>query len=92
MSVLMDDGSEFEVQALNVDLIRWDRTRAQRQWPTAQDAPFLWMTFLAWAAGRRTNALADDVTFDDFADKRCQQVKALGTVPTDPTQLGPALA
>lgn len=44
----MHDGAEFTLEAWNVDLVAWDRERAKRGWPPAPDAPFLWLTFLAW--------------------------------------------
>ena len=60
LEVTMDDGSTFDVQALNPDLLRYDRTAAKHGWPSPTDAPFLWLTFLAWSAGRRTGDVADD--------------------------------
>lgn len=57
---------DLEVQATNADLVLWDKTRFKHRWPTVQDAPFLWLTFIAWAAGRRTGALPLDMKYEQF--------------------------
>lgn len=77
LEVTMDDGTVFRVQAINPDLLRYDRTAAKHGWPAPTAAPFLWLTFLAWSAARRTNAIPDDLSWDDFANERCQQVRNL---------------
>lgn len=77
LGVSMDDGSEWEVQALNPDLIRWDRTASKHGWPAASSAPFLWMTFLAWSAGRREGAIPQELSFEEFSERRCIQVRNL---------------
>lgn len=46
--VLMDDGSEYEVQTWNPDMVAWDRARAQHKWPGPDEAAWQWMTYLAW--------------------------------------------
>lgn len=71
LHVIMNDGSHHEVQAANPDLIRWDLTKAKQRWPGVQEAPFLWMTFIAWAALRRESIVTD--TWEVFSD-RCIQV------------------
>ena len=48
LHVVMVDGAEHDVQALNVDLVAWDRDRAKHKWPGPQDAPFVWLNYLAW--------------------------------------------
>jgi hypothetical protein len=48
LHVVMVDGAEHDVQALNVDLVAWDRDRAKHKWPSPQDAPFVWLNYLAW--------------------------------------------
>lgn len=77
LGVQMVDGTEFEVQAINPDLIRWDRTAAKHHWPAASSAPFLWMTFLAWSAARRSDLIPQDVTFEAFSEEQCIQVRNL---------------
>lgn len=54
------------VQTRNPDLVLWDRTRAKHAWPKFDEAPFLWMTFLAWAACRRTGEIGTDLTYEKF--------------------------
>lgn len=52
--VVMSDATH-SVQALNVDMVAWDRERGRhRDWPPAQDAPFMWATYLAWHIMCRT--------------------------------------
>jgi len=65
--VVMRDGHEdLELQTTNADMIQWDFTRAKQKppWPTFQDAPVLWMTFLAWCAAKRTGAIEPTYTWD----------------------------
>ncbi|MFT3876192.1 MAG: hypothetical protein QM708_07210 [Propioniciclava sp.] len=81
---------QLEVQTDNRDVVRWDLTRGRRQWPQAIDAPFLWSTFLAWAAMTRAGDTTD--TFEDFEAHCLQaQVKKIDdTAPADPTRPAPA--
>lgn len=59
LRVVMNDGTAHELQALNVDLVAWDRERGRhRDWPAAQDAPFLWSTYLAWHVMARLGLFA----------------------------------
>lgn len=46
--VLMRDGSEFTVVSENPAHLAWDRDRARQGWPKAEDAPFVWLTYLCW--------------------------------------------
>lgn len=75
----MLDGDEWDVQALNPDMIRYERTAAKHHWPKVSDAPFLWMTFLAWSAGQRNKLVAPAVTFDQFSEL----VALVSEVPRD---------
>lgn len=58
------DETAVELQTTNSDLVRWDRTRTRHKWPTIEDAPFLWLTFIAWAAARRSKVIGPDVTYE----------------------------
>lgn len=80
--VVMDDGAEFTVQTRNPDMIRWDRTRAAKHWPPFQDAPFLGMTFLAWSALTREQALV--MPWDEF-ETRCHACQEDKVETVDPT-------
>ena len=59
-----DDEKALEVQTTNADLVLWDRTRIKHKWPKFDEAPFLWMTFLAWAACRRSGLIPPDTTYE----------------------------
>jgi hypothetical protein len=59
MTVLLDTGEQWHVRTGNPDLIAWDRLSAKHKWPSFRDAPFLWLTFLAWHASRRQGLLPD---------------------------------
>src|SRR5262245_39934794 len=64
-----DDPKPLEVQTTNADMVLWDRTRVKHRWPNMQDAPFLGMTFVAWAAARRTGLIAPDLTYEAWEAK-----------------------
>lgn len=52
------------VQTDNRDAIAWDLSRGRRNYPTAQEAPILWLTFLAYNALRRSGHPVGK--FDEF--------------------------
>ena len=62
--VIREGQDDLEVQTANPDLVLWDRTRVKHRWPGFQEAPFLWLTFLSWAAARRTGAIEPTYTFE----------------------------
>lgn len=66
LRIVREGIDDLEVQTTNADLVRWDRTRTKHKWPTVQDAPFLWLTFVAWAAARRTGAIPPDLTYESW--------------------------
>lgn len=76
-------GQTHTVTILNPDLIRWELTRERQQWPTAQAAPQLWLTYVTWAALTRTREL-DGEPWEAFRD-RVRQLDAV-EVPADPTR------
>lgn len=90
MRVLMTDGTRHDVQALNIDMVAWDRERGRhRDWPPAQEAPFLWATYLAWHALARCGAFTGPLpAFEADA----QQVEVLAddedADAVDPTRTG----
>ena len=63
------DGGVHEVQTLNIDLLMWDRTRARRKWPTADEAPNVWLTFVGWAAMKREGADLRLRTLEQFEEQ-----------------------
>ena len=55
-----------DLQTTNADLILWDKTRYRHKWPNVQEAPFLWLTFISWAAARRTGAIPADLKYESW--------------------------
>jgi hypothetical protein len=66
--IIREGMPDLELQTTNADMILWDLTRPKQRppWPSFQDAPILWMTFLAWAAARRTGAIDTSLTWDTW--------------------------
>jgi len=62
----IDAPEVIEIQTLNPDLIAWDMTRAKHRWPEVKDAPFLWLTFIAWHAARREGVIPPDLTYEQW--------------------------
>lgn len=44
---------EHTVRAVNADMVAFDRERARMNWPGADVAPILWVTYIAWRAMTR---------------------------------------
>lgn len=88
--VIMDDGTSHELRALNVDLVAWDRERGKhRDWPAAQDAPFLWASYLAWHVMTRTGAYTGTLpAFETAALEVSVQDDDDGDDAVDPTRTG----
>ena len=55
-----------ELQTTNADLVLWDKTRYRHKWPNVSEAPFLWLTFVSWAAARRTGAIPTDLKYESW--------------------------
>lgn len=89
--VIMADGAEWEAQAQNPDLLRYERTAGKNGWPPAQKSPVLWMTFLAWRAGLREGHLPASVTWESFSEELCVEVSNAGAPDVDPTVLAAAI-
>lgn len=71
----------IEVATDNRDTVRWDLERHQKNWPAAQDAPVLWMTFVAWAAAARSGK-----TTLKWAEwqQRCTDISKVESEAVDP--------
>lgn len=78
-----DEGAEHTVQTLNIDLVAFDRERMRYGWPKGDDAPFLWLTFLAWKALQRTGMFAGSLA--EF-EQACLGVTSVDAVEVDPTR------
>jgi hypothetical protein len=64
VTVQREGHEPLTVQTNNRDLVLWDRTRIKHKWPRFDEAPNLWLTFIAWAAARRTGAIPEDVRYE----------------------------
>lgn len=62
--VVREGFDPLDVQTTNADLVLWDRTRIKHRWPKFDEAPFLWLTFIAWAGARRTGSIPTDYTYE----------------------------
>jgi hypothetical protein len=79
-----DEGQQFDVQARNIDLCAFDRDRGKYGWPKAEDAPFVWLTYIGWKALVRTGQIPQ-CSLSEF-EQRCLSVESQGEEPVDPTQ------
>lgn len=73
VTVTIKDRDPVEVEITNPDRVRWDLTSTRHKWPSFQDAPFLGMTFLAWAAMKRTGLYSGP--WEEFRDSDCVMVE-----------------
>lgn len=63
---LADRADPLELAITNPDRVAWDRTARRQGWPAFTEAPFLGLTFLAWAAARRTGVYTD--SFEQWSE------------------------
>ena len=83
LTLVLVDGSVHEVQTLNPDLLRYDMTRAKHGWPDGQSAPFLWLTFIGWAALRREHMIPDSLGWETFSNESCISVESVDDDESD---------
>jgi hypothetical protein len=89
VQVAMIDGSDWSVQSLNADMLRWERYAIKNRLPVNPGgAPVTWLSFLAWSAGVREHMLPSTLTYAEFADQ-CASVSAPDSAvpevgPTEP--------
>jgi hypothetical protein len=69
IDVELDTGEEHRVRVSNVSLVAFDRTRIKRGWPSADDAPMAWATFVAWHQMNAQGLVS--CTFEEFEQTRC---------------------
>jgi hypothetical protein len=62
----LDAPEVIEIQTLNPDMVAYDMTRAKHKWPDMQQAPWKWMTFVAWHAARREGRIPADMTYESW--------------------------
>jgi hypothetical protein len=66
--VIPAEGEPYVIQATTSDLVAYDITAYKHKWPPMQAAPFLWLSFLAWHASRRTGLIDQAMTYEAFRD------------------------
>ena len=65
--VTYTDGEQVEVQTENPDMVFFDFERARRKWPSFQEAPFVWISYLAYSKIKRSGLLRDpNQTFENW--------------------------
>jgi hypothetical protein len=65
-TVVRDGFEPVEIQTDNRDLILWDKTRIRHKWGRMDEQPNLWLTFITWAAARRTGVISPDVKYETW--------------------------
>jgi hypothetical protein len=83
--VVRDGHDDLEMQTTNADLVLWDRTRIKHKWPNFQEAPFLWLTFVSWAAARRTGAIEPGHTYEKW---EAETLDVAAVTDDDDTEMG----
>lgn len=74
LDVTLANGEQHEATILNPDRVRWDMAATRNGWPTFEKAPFLGMTYLAWASLKRENKYSG--TWDEFKESDCLEVES----------------
>lgn len=73
VTVTLDNGTRVTEEIRNPDRVRWDMTAARQGWPSFSDAAFLGMTFLSFAALKRTGQYTG--TWEEFRDTDCADIE-----------------
>lgn len=73
VTVTLKDRTRVTEEVMNPDRVRWDLTASKQKWPKFTDAPFLGMTFFAFAAFKRTGRF--DGTWEQWRDEECLDVE-----------------
>ena len=72
LTVELDNGKTHDISVANPSLVAWDRTRAIRKFPEADQAPIMWMTFIAWHHMKAAGLVKCD--YPEFEEQRCLSV------------------
>jgi len=89
LRVVPATGDPYVVQVLNPDLLLFEDTASTHRWKGPGDAPFRWVTFVAWAASVRTGVIDAATTPWDVFKATTRQIDNLSAVSADPTPPGP---
>ena len=84
--VIREGAEPLEVQADNRDLVRWEKTRVKHRWPKFDEAPFQWLTFLAWSAATRTGEI-NGTTYEKW-EAETLDVRDMTSMPDDDDEMG----
>lgn len=87
MTVTLADGQKLELEPANPDRVRFDITRGKHKFPSAEEAPMLWLTFVSWACARRTGVY--EGSWEQWMDTDCLDIDVEDDEDVDPTQKGP---
>jgi len=60
------DGTSVDVQTENPDMVFFDFERARRKWPSFQEAPFIWLNYLAYSKLKRSHVIDNKLAFEDW--------------------------
>lgn len=83
--VVMDNGTVHTVQILNIDMVEFDRQRGRhREWPSVEDGPMHYQTYVAWHALTRLNLIAK-INFNEFCERALEVTQADEDGDVDPT-------
>lgn len=74
LQIELAQGDILAETVLNPDRVRWDMAATRNGWPSFDKAPFLGLTYLAWAALKRQGRYTG--TWDDFKDRDCIDVQS----------------
>lgn len=74
LDVTLANNETYNAEVLNPDRVRWDMAATRNGWPTFEKAPFLGLTYLAWASLKREGKYTG--TWDDFKDRDCLEVES----------------
>lgn len=90
--VVMADGTEYDVKTESPDMVYFDLERAKRKWPGIQEAPFLWLSYLAYSKLKRTGA-GVPATFDAWlpTTSRIDNLDADGQLSNETETAGPTM-
>lgn len=78
----------YDVQTITADMIVYERVARQMKWPmpgTDGIGPITYLTYLCWAAMKRTGVIGSDVSWDLFSSE-VQDVDPDEEEDADPTQ------
>lgn len=90
-TVTLADDTTLDLVVRNPDMVRFDMTRAKHKWPSMDEAPMLWATFVTWRAAVREGVYGD--TWENWSDRDCLSVSMeVDEDDADPTdrEAGPA--